>query len=370
LPPPYIFAAAGIGFGRKIALEPGGKPVTHVANAKSAGGGKKNMRVVITGGGGFVGQKLAAALSQSGKLGGERIGELVLFDVAEPHRPAGGVKVTTVVGDIADRSQVDALIARDTGAVFHLAAIVSGQAEAEFDTGMAINLDGTRWVLEACRRLPQPIKLVFTSSVAVYGGDIPVPVGDDINLLPQTSYGTQKAIGELLVNDYSRKGFVEGRSLRLPTVVVRPGRPNRAASTWASSIIREPLQGQDVICPVDETVRMWCASPRTVVRSLIHAYELPASAFGANRGLMLPGFVASVREMLDALKRVAGEKVAARVRFEKDPAIAAIVDRWHADFAPKRALAMGFPTDRAMDDIVKAFIEEDLAPEHRAALGR
>lgn len=326
------------------------------------------MRVVITGGAGFVGQKLAEALAKAGTLGGERIAELVLFDVVEARKPAGPVKVTAKTGNIADRAEVEALIGRDAGAVFHLAAIVSGQAEAEFDTGMAINLDGTRWVLEACRRLPKPIKLVFTSSVAVYGGDIPVPVSDDINLLPQTSYGTQKAIGEMLVNDYSRKGFVDGRSVRLPTVVVRPGRPNRAASTWASSIIREPLQGQDVVCPVDDTVRMWCASPRTVVKSLIHAYELPAAAFGANRGVMLPGFVASVREMVDALKRVAGPKVAARIKFEKDPAIAAIVDRWHADFAPQRALKMGFPTDRAMDDIIRYFIEDDLAPEHRRAL--
>jgi nucleoside-diphosphate-sugar epimerase len=326
------------------------------------------MRVVITGGAGFVGQKLAEALQSAGTLGGERIGELVLFDVVEAKKPAGAVKVAARTGNIADRAEVEALIGRDAGAVFHLAAIVSGQAEAEFDIGMAINLDGTRWVLEACRKLAKPIKVVFTSSVAVYGGEIPVPVSDDINLLPQTSYGTQKAIGEMLVNDYSRKGFVDGRSVRLPTVVVRPGRPNRAASTWASSIIREPLQGQDVICPVDDTVRMWCASPRTVVKSLIHAYELPAAAFGANRGVMLPGFVASVREMVDSLARVAGPRVAARIRFQKDPTIAAIVDRWHADFSPKRGLKMGFPTDRAMDDIVKAFIEDDLAPEHKKAL--
>lgn len=326
------------------------------------------MRVVITGGAGFVGQKLAQALAKAGLLDAAKITELVLFDVVEPKKPEGAVKVTTKTGDIADRATVAALIGRETGAVFHLAAIVSGQAEAEFDTGMAINLDGTRWVLEACRSLPKPVKIVFTSSVAVYGGSIPTPVPDHINLLPQTSYGTQKAIGEFLVNDFSRKGFVDGRSLRLPTVVVRPGRPNRAASTWVSSIIREPLQGQEAICPVGETIRMWCTSPRTVVKSLLHAYALPASAFGADRGLMLPGFVVSVREMVESLKRIAGAKVAARIKFEKDPAIAAIVDRWHADFAPKRALAMGFPADSSMDDLVRWFIEDDLAPEHRKAL--
>ncbi len=327
------------------------------------------MRVVITGAGGFVGQKLAAALAKAGALGGERIDELALFDVAEPRKPASAAaKVTTHVGNIASRPEVEALIARETGAVFHLAAIVSGQAEAEFDTGMAINLDGTRWVLEACRRLPKPIRVIFTSSVAVYGGHIPTPIRDDINLLPQTSYGTQKAIGEMLVNDYSRKGFVDGRSLRLPTVVVRAGRPNRAASTWASSIIREPLQGEEAICPVDKNVRMWCASPRTVVQSLIHAYELPAKAFGDNRGLLLPGFAVSVSEMIASLKRVAGPQVAARIKFRKDPVIAAIVDRWHADFAPKRALKLGFKQDKSMDDIVRWFIEDDLAPDHRKAL--
>ena len=328
------------------------------------------MRVVITGGGGFVGQKLAQALAKAGTLDGAAITELVLFDVIEAKKPAGAVKVTTKVGDIADRATVEALIGPGTGAVFHLAAIVSGQAEAEFDTGMAINFDGTRWVLEASRRLPKPIKVLFTSSIAVYGGDIPIPVPDNVNLLPQTSYGAQKVVGEMLVNDYSRKGFIDGRSLRLPTVVVRAGKPNRAASTWASSIIREPLQGEEAICPVDETIRMWCAAPRTVVKSILHAYALPAAAFGANRAVMLPGFVVSVREMVDSLKRVAGEKVAARVKFKKDPVIAAIVDRWIADYAPKRAIAMGFPVDTSMDDLVRWFIEDDLAPEHRKALGR
>jgi len=326
------------------------------------------MRVVITGAAGFVGRKLVAALAKAGKLGGDKITELALFDVVEPPMPASNVKITATTGNIAARHEVEALIGPNTGAVFHLAAVVSGQAEAEFDTGMAINLDGTRWVLEASRKLPKPIKVIFTSSVAVYGGDIPVPIKDDINLLPQTSYGTQKAIGELLVNDFTRKGFIDGRSLRLPTVVVRAGKPNRAASTWASSIIREPLQGEEAICPVSASVRMWCASPRTVVQALLHAYELPAKAFGDNRGLMLPGFVVSVKEMLASLKRVAGPKVAARVKFQKDPAIAAIVDRWHADFAPKRALKMGFKQDKSMDDIVRWFIEDDLAAEHKAAL--
>jgi nucleoside-diphosphate-sugar epimerase len=328
------------------------------------------MRVVITGAAGFVGQKLAQALAKAGTLDGQRIDELALFDVVEPKKPASTAKVTARVGNIAARAEVEALIGHNTGAVFHLAAIVSGQAEAEFDTGMAINLDGTRHVLEACRRLSDPIKLLFTSSVAVYGGDIPVPVTDDINLLPQTSYGAAKAVGETLVNDYSRKGFVDGRSLRLPTVVVRTGKPNRAASTWVSSIIREPLQGETAICPVDPSIRMWCASARTVVEALLHGFTLPASAYGANRGLMLPGFVVSVSEMVASLKRVAGDRVAARVKFEKDPVIAAIVDRWHADFAPKRAVAMGFKQDNSMDDIINWFIEDDLAPEHRAALGR
>ncbi len=328
------------------------------------------MRVVITGAAGFVGQKLAQAIAASGALDGAPVSELVLFDVAAAKAPAGKAPVKVVTGDIADKATVEALIAADTRVVFHLAAVVSGQAEAEFDTGYRINLDGTRHVLEACRRLPAPIKTIFTSSIAAYGGAIQMPIRDETYLNPQTSYGTQKVIDELLVTDYSRKGYIDGRSLRLPTVVVRAGRPNAAASGFASSIVREPLQGQDYACPVDPSTRMWCSSPRAVTESLLHAYALPARVFGADRSLLLPGFIASMAEMVEALRRVAGPKVAERVTWKKDPVIAAIVDRWHADFAPERAARLGFQTDRSLDDVIRYFIEDDLAPEHRAALGR
>src|SRR5439155_12855713 len=230
------------------------------------------------------------------------IDERVLFDNAAPALPLPEDKrLKLVTGDIADRDTVARLIARGTDAVFHLAAIVSGEAEANLDLGYRVNLDGTRAVLDACRALgPKDDKrprLVFASSLAVYGGDLPPAVGDDTALTPQTSYGTQKAIGELLVNDYSRKGFVDGRALRLPTVVVRPGRPNRAASTFASSIIREPLAGQDAVCPVAPDTIMALASPRRIVAGLVHALGLPGTAFGASRSLQLPGFSVAVGEM-------------------------------------------------------------------------
>lgn len=319
------------------------------------------MRVVITGGAGFIGRKLAERLACEGSLDGAGIDELVLFDVVAPPAPQADFKVETVTGDIADAGQLQALLSAPTEAVFHLAAIVSGQAEAEFDTGMHINLDGTRHLLEACRHQPAPPRLVFSSSVAVFGGDVPATIQDTTAPTPQTSYGGQKAIGELLVNDYSRKGFVDGRSLRLPTVVVRPGKPNRAASTFASSIIREPLQGEPAVCPVDPDAEMWIASPRSIVASLLHAYRLPAEALGASRIVTLPGLTVSIGEMVEALRRVAGPEVAGRIAWEKDEQIAAIVAGWSAHFAPERALALGFPQDSSMDDIIRAFIEDDLA---------
>ncbi|MGC2412432.1 MAG: D-erythronate dehydrogenase, partial [Stellaceae bacterium] len=252
------------------------------------------MRIVITGGCGFLGRRVAIRLLEHGSGLGP-IDELVLFDNAAPALPLPEDKrVRLVTGDIADPATVRRLIAPGTEAVFHLAAIVSGEAEANTDLGYRVNLDGTRAVLDACRALGTSPRLVFASSLAVYGGTLPPSVGDDTALTPQTSYGTQKALGELLVNDYSRKGFVDGRALRLPTVVVRPGRPNRAASTFASSIIREPLSGQDAVCPVSPDTVMALASPRRIVEGLVHALDLPGAAFGTSRSLQLPGFSVAV----------------------------------------------------------------------------
>src|SRR5437868_1085436 len=286
------------------------------------------MRIVITGGCGFLGRRVALKLLAEGSPLG-RVDELALFDnVPSALTLPEDKRLTLVTGDIADRETIARLITRDTDAVFHLAAIVSGQAEADTDLGYRVNLDGTRAVLDACRALGTAPRLVFASSLAVYGGRLPPEVGDDTALTPQTSYGTQKAIGELLINDYSRRGFVDGRALRLPTIVVRPGRPNKAASTFASSIIRDPLEGREVACPVPAETSMCLLSPRKVVEAFVRAAEIPAAEWGWTRVAQLPGLTFTVRQMLDALREVAGEDVASRVRFEPDERIMRIVATW------------------------------------------
>jgi nucleoside-diphosphate-sugar epimerase len=324
------------------------------------------MRVVITGGTGFIGRKLAQRLLQRGAIAGPggretTIDELVLFDVAQPQPPLPpNNRLKIVTGDIADPATVRQLIDKSTGTVFHLAAVVSGQAEADTDIGYRVNLDGTRAVLEACRALGTMPRMVFASSLAVYGGDMPEAIGDDTPLTPQTSYGAQKAMGELLVNDYSRKGYIDGRALRLPTIVVRPGRPNRAASTWVSSIFREPLSGVDVICPVSRDSVMACLSPRRLIAAVEHVHELPAERFGYSRSVLLPGISATVDEMVEALRRAGGEAAVKRIRWEPDPAIQKIVDGWPRAIAAKRALALGIRADASMDEIVQGFVEDDL----------
>src|SRR6266480_1791928 len=261
------------------------------------------MRVVITGGCGFLGRRVALQL-----LRREDIDELLLFDNAPSTLPLpNDRRLKLVTGDIADREAVARVISAGTDSVFHLAAVVSGQAEADTDLGYRVNLDGTRAVLDACRALGTCPRVVFASSLAVYGGELPSSVGDETPLTPQTSYGTQKAIGELLINDYSRKDFVDGRAVRLPTVVVRPGRPNRAASTFASSMIREPLAGQEAVCPVSPDTVMALTSPRLIVAGLVHALGIPGEAFGATRSLQVPGFSVSVGEMAAAMRRAGGE---------------------------------------------------------------
>ena len=230
-----------------------------------------------------------------------------------------------MAGDVADPAFVAAAIGGDTDSVFHLAAVVSGEAEANFDLGWRVNFDATRHLLERCRALARPPKVVFTSSVAVFGGALPDVVPDTQALTPQSSYGAQKAVGELLVHDYTRKGFLDGRSLRLPTVSVRPGKPNKAASSFASGILREPLAGVDAICPVPAETRMWLLSPRRVIENLLIGHEAPAAALTQGRSVNVPGISVTVGGMVDALRRVAGDAVAARVRFAPDPAIERIV---------------------------------------------
>ena len=324
------------------------------------------MHVVITGATGFLGQKLARRLLGGAALTGpgglrQEASKLTLFDVAAPAADiAQDKRVKVVVGDIGDQAQVRAIVAGDVASVFHLAAVVSSGAEADFDLGMRVNLDGTRHVLEACRSLANPPHVVFTSSVAVYGGDMPKVIRDDTPLNPQTSYGAQKAIGEFLVNDMSRKGFIDGRALRLPTIVVRPGKPNKAASTWASSIIREPLQGDAVECPVDPTTEMYVLSPRRMVESFLHAHELPAEKLGFNRALFLPGLTVTVGQMLDGLKRAGGQAAVDRVKFVPDANIRRIVAGWPMRFDASRALGLGFKHDENFDQIVEGFVQDDL----------
>ena len=319
------------------------------------------MRVVITGGCGFLGRRVALRLLER-----RDVEELVLFDNAPSTLPLPeDPRLRLATGDIADCETVRRVISPGTSSVFHLAAVVSGEAEADTDLGYRVNLDGTRMVLDACRALGTCPRLVFASSLAVYGGTLPPAVGDDTPLTPQTSYGAQKSIGELLVNDYSRKGFVDGRALRLPTVVVRPGRPNRAASTFASSMIREPLSGREAVCPVSPETVMALASPRRVVEALLHSHDLPGNAFGASRSLQLPGFSVAVGEMAAAVRRVGGEEAYARIRWEPDPLIQRIISGWPAALAAPRAKALGFSADAGIDEVVQAFIEDDLETQRQ-----
>jgi len=322
------------------------------------------MRIVITGGAGFLGTRLARKLLERGSLvdaaGTSRpLRQLVLLDITAA--AVDDPRVTAVAGDLADPAVIGRVITADTDSIFHLAAVVSGQAEAEFDTGMRVNLDATRALLERCRKLNKPPTFVFTSSLAVFGGKLPDPVPDDAPLTPQTSYGAQKAIGELLVYDMTRKGFIDGRSLRLPTVTVRPGTPNKAASSFASGIIREPLSGIDAVCPVPPQTEIWITSPRQVIDNLIVGHDVAAAKFpGDTRSVNVPGLRISVAAMVEALRRVAGDAVAARVKWRVDPAIDRIVRTWPPNFAPRLGPALGMVADTNFDEIVRAYMADDM----------
>ena len=322
------------------------------------------MRIVITGGAGFLGQRLAAAILTRPTLtdaaGAQRpVRELVLLDIA-PAPDFGDPRVLSVTGDLADPAVIARAVSPDTDSVFHLTAIVSGQAEADFDIGMRVNLDATRALLERCRLLATPPKFVFTSSLAVFGGPLPDPVPDDAPVTPQASYGVQKAIGELLVYDMTRKGFIDGRSLRLPTITVRPGKPNKAASSFASGIIREPLAGTDAPCPVAPATRMWVQSPRVVIANLLIGHEAPASAFALTRSVNVPGISVAIGDMVAALRRVAGDTVADRVKWQFDPVIDRIVSTWPSNFAPRLGPALGMQADADFESIVRAYIADDM----------
>ncbi|EJL94256.1 nucleoside-diphosphate-sugar epimerase [Herbaspirillum sp. CF444] len=322
------------------------------------------MHIVITGGAGFLGSRLARQLLKRGQLTGsdgkqQAISRITLLDVVAA-QGFDDARIESVVGDIADAAVIERVIDKDTQSIFHLAAIVSGHAEADFELGMKINFDATRIILERARALGTRPRVVFTSSVAVFGGELPAQVPDNALLMPQSSYGAQKVMGELLVNDYSRKGFIDGRALRMPTISVRPGAPNKAASSFASGIIREPLNGQPSVCPVSPETRMWLMSPRKAIDNLIHGHEINGADLGLARFLSIDGLSVTVRQMVDALEQVAGADVVKLIEWKEDEAIKRIVNSWPGNFEAKRAKVLGFTADSDFAGIVKAHIEDEV----------
>ncbi len=314
------------------------------------------MKILITGGAGFLGQRLAHALIKTQQK--QIVTELVLADIA-PLRDAALLAdrcVRSVTGDL--RQLLDNDVMSGVEGVFHLAAAVSGECEADIDVGLAANLDNTRTLLDACRKLTQPPRLVFSSSLAVYGGDMPEVISDNTLPMPQNSYGTQKFICEQLIADYTRKGYLDGRSVRLPTVTVRPGKPNKAASGFMSGIIREPLAGVEAVCPVDLNTGVWITSPRFAVAGLIAAFNTPREQWGGRTAMNLPGLSVWVADMLAALGRRAGAAVAARVRVQKDESISTIVGGWPWRFDTARARGLGLSGPASMDDIVAEYIAD------------
>jgi nucleoside-diphosphate-sugar epimerase len=314
-------------------------------------------RILIIGAGGMIGRKLAE------RFAGE---ELILQDVVPFER-------ASVVSDLSAPGEAEKLVASRPELIFHLAAIVSGEAEADFEKGYRVNLDGTRRLFEAIRKqgdgaaVSYRPRVVFTSSIAVFGAPFPEAIGDEFLSAPLTSYGTQKAIGELLLSDYSRRGFFDGIGIRLPTICVRPGKPNKAASGFFSGIIREPLVGQEAVLPVPETVRHWFASPRAAIGFLEHAAKLDTAKLGTRRNLSMPGVCASVGQQIEALRKVAGEKAVRLIRREPDPTIMRIVEGWPQNFEPRRALALGFRADQSFEEIIRIHIADELqrSPEPR-----
>ncbi len=317
------------------------------------------MNILIIGAAGMVGRRLTKRLIADGQLGGTQIDRITTFDVFPSEIRSDKIRIEDIAGDIADATTIDSLIEDRPDVIFHLAAIVSGEAEADFDKGYRINLDGTRLLFEAIRQQKdyRP-RVVFTSSIAVFGAPFEEKISDTFLSAPMTSYGTQKAIGELLLNDYSRRGFFDGIGIRLPTIVVRPGKPNKAASGFFSGIIREPLAGLEAILPVDDSVRHWMASPDAAVGFLVHAATMDLEPVGPRRCLNMPGVCLSVGEMIEALREVAGDEVAARIKREPDATIRAIVSGWAEDFDPARARALGFTADADFQSIIRAHIRD------------
>jgi nucleoside-diphosphate-sugar epimerase len=323
------------------------------------------MNVLILGAAGMVGRKLVERIVEDGgRIAGKAVERMTLFDVVAPKAPDGASFETEAqAGDLGEPGRAEALVASRPDLIFHLAAIVSGEAEADFEKGYRVNLDSTRELFEAIRKIGGGYKprVVFTSSIAVFGQPFPKDgIYDDFALTPLTSYGTQKAIGELLLADYSRRGFLDGVGIRLPTICVRPGAPNKAASGFFSGIIREPLNGQEAVLPVEESVRHWHASPRAAVSFLLHAATMDTAPLGQRRSLTMPGLSATVGEQIDALRRVAGDKVAERIKRQPDPVIQGIVSGWAERCVPTRAESLGFKAEKSFDEIIRVYVDDEL----------
>ncbi len=320
--------------------------------------------VLITGGGGFIGQKLAQKLAETGTVGGQTIQSMTLVDVVAPKPVEAPFKTRAETLDISDPSAVQSLFKDTFDTVYHLAAVVSGQAEAEFDLGLQVNLFGTLNLLQAARmqdaRIGRPATFIYASSCAAHGGEAPDPVPEGAELNPQTSYGTQKAMGELLVQDMSRRGIIDGRGLRLPTVTIRPGKANAAASSFMSSIFRDTMQGNSANCPLGADYRVWHTAPRTIIHNLVHAASVPAEAFGTNRNINLPGRCDTIGGMIEAMTRVAGPDPASRITWEPDPAVEAITSGWRGEVKHDKALRLGFKPDLSFEDTVNWFLTDDI----------
>ncbi len=320
------------------------------------------MHILVLGGAGMVGRKFIERLARDGGLGGKPVTRVTAQDVvpASPP-PAAPFDFEAVVSDLSVEGAAETLIATRPELIVHLAAIVSGEAEADFDKGYRINLDGTRYLFEAIRRVEgYTPRLVFTSSVAVFGAPFHDKIEDEFFTTPLTSYGTQKAIGELLLCDYSRRGFFDGVGIRLPTICVRPGKPNKAASGFFSNIIREPLNGEEAVLPVSDQVRHWHASPRSAVGFLVHAATMDTTKIGPRRALTMPGYSCTVAEQIETLRKVAGENVVKRIKRVPDPVIDGIVAGWPRNFDPQRALALGFKAESNFEEIIRVHIEDEL----------
>ena len=323
------------------------------------------MHILVIGAAGMIGRKLVKAIIAKGHIGGRPVDRLTLADIIEPEASSNfRGKAETIASDLTEEGAAAKLVSAAPDLIFHLAAIVSGEAEADFEKGYRVNLDGTRSLFEAIRRKglesPYAPKVVFTSSIVVYGEPLPEVIEDTYFLAPLTSYGTQKAIGELLLADYSRRGFFDGIGIRLPTISIRPGKPNNAASGFFSSILREPLIGMEAVLPVSDAVRHWFASPRAAINFLMHAAEIDTAPLGSRRSLTMPGLAATVGEEIEALRRMAGEKAVKLIRREPNPAVASIIAGWPQSFDAKRAASLGFVAEKTFDEIIRVHIEDEL----------